>query len=225
MTSAHRDTTHALVTGANRGIGAGIARTLSHAGIRVSLLVRDAGRARDVIQSLPHAHTVVVADVTDRDATLAACAAAVAAFGPIDVLVNNAGYAESAPFMRTDAAMFARMIDVHLMGAVHAAHAVLPSMLERRRGCIVNVASIAGLSGAAYITAYTAAKHALVGFTRSLAAEVASRGVAVHAVCPGYTETDLVHDAVTRIVRTTGRSAHDALQSILADAGSGSEPT
>ncbi len=209
---------HALVTGANRGIGAAVARTLSRAGASVTLLVRDASSAQAVTSSLRGAHSVVVADVTHPEATRAACAAAVAALGPVDILVNNAGFAESAPFLRTDAAMFARMIDVHLMGAVHTTQALLPSMLERAFGRVINMASVAGLGGAAYITAYSSAKHALVGLTRSLAAEVAMRGVAVHAVCPGYTDTDLVQAAVERIVRKTGRSDEDALRSILADA-------
>ncbi|MBL0172239.1 MAG: SDR family oxidoreductase [Gemmatimonadaceae bacterium] len=210
---------HALVTGANRGIGAAIAQALSGAGASVSLLVRDAARAQAVADSLRGPHTIVVADVTDRAASHAACAHAVASLGPIDILVNNAGSAESASFMRSDVALFERMLAVHLLAAVHTAHAVLPSMLERRHGHIVNVASVAGLWGAPYITAYTSAKHALIGFTRALALEVSGRGVAVNAVCPGYTGTDLVDDAVARIVAKTGRTADEARQSILSDAG------
>ncbi len=210
---------HALITGANRGIGAAIARAYSLAGARVTLLVRDPVRAQSVAESMVGEHTIVVADVTDREATHAACAQAATALGPVDILVNNAGFAESAPIMKSDVAMFARMLDVHLMGAVHTTHAVLPAMLERKRGHVVNIASVAGLWGAPYITAYTAAKHALVGLTRSLAAELATRGVAVHAVCPGYTDTDLVQGAVDRIVSKTGRTDSQALHSILADAG------
>ncbi|MDQ8152355.1 MAG: SDR family NAD(P)-dependent oxidoreductase, partial [Gemmatimonadota bacterium] len=132
---------------------------------------------------------------------------------------NNAGTAETAPFLRTDAALFQRMIDTHLMAPVHAAHAVLPAMLERGWGRIVNVASIAGLGGAPYITAYAAAKHAEVGFTRALAAECAPKGVLVNAVCPGYVDTDMVHGAVEKLTAKTGLSAHDALDAILRDAG------
>ena len=210
---------HALVTGANRGIGAAIARSLSAAGARVSLLVRDAARGEAVGASLPGPYTVVVADVTDREALIGACAAAAAALGPIDILVNNAGTAESAPLLRSDTALFERMIAMHLMAPVHASQAVLPSMLERGAGHIVNVASVAGLMGAPYVTAYTSAKHAMIGLTRSLALEVGPRGVAVNAVCPAYTDTDLVTGAVERIVQRTGRSASDALHSILSDAG------
>ena len=210
---------HALVTGANRGIGAAIARALSAAGARVSLLVRDAARGEAVGGSLPGPYTVVVADVTDREALIGACAAAANALGPIDILVNNAGTAESAPLLKSDAALFERMIAMHLMAPVYASQAVLPSMLERGAGHIVNVASVAGLMGAPYVTAYTSAKHAMIGLTRSLALEVGPRGVSVNAVCPAYTDTDLVTGAVERIVQRTGRSASDALHSILSDAG------
>ena len=210
---------HALVTGANRGIGAAIARTLSAAGARVSLLVRDADRGEAVGASLPGPYTVVVADVTDREALIGACAAAAEALGPIDILVNNAGTAESAPFLKSDAVLFDRMIAMHLMAPVYASQAVLPSMLERGAGHIVNVASVAGLMGAPYVTAYTSAKHAMIGLTRALALEVGPRGVSVNAVCPAYTDTDLVTGAVERIVQRTGRSASEALHSILSDAG------
>ncbi len=210
---------HALVTGANRGIGAAIARTLSAAGARVSLLVRDAPRAEAVTASLPGPYTVVVADVTDHEALVGACAAAAEALGPVDILVNNAGSAESAPFLRSDTALFDLMIAMHLMAPVWASQEVLPSMIERGFGHIVNVASVAGLMGAPYVTAYTAAKHAMIGLTRSLALEVAPRGITVNAVCPAYTDTDLVTGAVDRIVQRTGRSASDALRSILSDAG------
>ena len=209
---------HALVTGANRGIGAAIATTLSAAGARVSLMVRDAGAARAVADAMAGPSTIVVADVTDAAATSLACAEAVRTFGPIDILVNNAGSAESAPFLKSDGELFARMFAVHVLGAVYTSQAVLPSMIERGHGHIVNVASVAGLWGAPYITAYGAAKHAMVGLTRSLAAEVQPRGIAVNAVCPGFTETDMVARAVARVVAKTGRSAEEARASILHDA-------
>ena len=153
------------------------------------------------------------------DVLSSACAAAAEALGPIDILVNNAGTAESAPLLKSNTALFERMIAMHLMAPVHASQAVLPSMLERGAGHIVNVASVAGLMGAPYVTAYTSAKHAMIGLTRSLALEVGPRGVSVNAVCPAYTDTDLVTGAVERIVQRTGRSASEALHSILADAG------
>lgn len=210
---------HALVTGANRGIGAAIAQALSAGGARVTLMVRDAAAGEAVAAGLPTPHTVVVADVTDRAATQAACAEAAERLGAVDILVNNAGVAGSAPFMKSGPDLFERMIAVHLYGAVHATQAVLPGMLERGRGHIVNVASTAGLQGAPYVTAYTAAKHALVGLTRALALEVEAKGVAVCAVCPGYTDTDLVREAIARIVAKTGKSEADALAAVLAASG------
>lgn len=209
---------HALVTGANRGIGAAIARALSSAGASVSLMVRDASRAQAVAGQLAGPNATVVADLTDRAAVHAACAEASARLGPIDILVNNAGSTESAPFLKSGPELFERMIAIHLLGAVHATQAVLPSMIERGQGHVINVASTAGLEGQAYVTAYVAAKHALVGLTRALALEVRKQGIAVNAVCPGYTETDLVHDAVARISRKTGKTEVDALRAILAGA-------
>lgn len=210
---------HALVTGANRGIGAAIARALSLQGARVTLMVRDATKAQQVADSLGGPHAVVVADVTDRAASQAACAEAASVLGAIDILVNNAGTADSAPFMRSDPALFQRMIDVHLLAVVHTTQAVLPGMLERGYGHVVNVASIAGLTGAPYFTAYVAAKHAMVGLTRALALEAGPRGVAVNAVCPGFVDTDLVTDAARRIAAKTGRTEAEAVQSILDNAG------
>lgn len=213
---------HALVTGANRGIGASIVRHLAEAGANVSLMVRTASSADALVRELGSAGTrtaVVVADVTDRAAVQQACAGAAAALGPVDILVNNAGTAETVPFLKSEPALFEQMIAMHLMGPVAAAQAVLPSMIERQQGRIVNVASVAGLFGATYISAYCSAKHALVGLTRALAVEFAPKGVLVNAVCPGYTDTDLVSGAVTRIVAKTGRSAEEAMAMILLDAG------
>ena len=210
---------HALVTGANRGIGAAIARALSREGASLTLMVRDAGRAAAVARSLSGAHAIVVADVTNREAVQAACAEAAKRSGPVDILVNNAGSTESAPFLKSAPELFERMISIHLLGAVYTTQAVLPAMIERGSGHVINVASTAGLRGEAYVTAYVAAKHALVGLTRALALEVGKHGIAVNAVCPGYTGTDLVHDAVARIATKTGMSAAEALQTILARAG------
>ena len=210
---------HALVTGANRGIGASIARALSNNGASVTLMVRDATRAEKVAASLHGSHAIVVADLTDRVTTQQACADAAERNGPVDILVNNAGFTETAPFLKTEPGLFERMIAIHLLGAVHTMQAVLPAMIERGRGHIVNVASTAGLRGESYVSAYVAAKHALVGLTRSVAIEMAKRGIAVNAVCPGYTDTDLVRDAVARVATKTGKSEAEALQSILARAG------
>lgn len=210
---------HALVTGANRGIGAAIAAALSREGASVTLLVRDRAGARDVASALAGAHTVVEANVTDRTAVTAACAESAARLGPVDILVNNAGSTESSPFLRAEPELFERMFAVHVLGAVHATQAVLPGMIDRGGGQVINVASTAGLRGEAYVSAYVAAKHALVGLTRSLAIELARHGIRVDAVCPGYTDTALVRDAVRRIAERTGRDEEDALGAILAGAG------
>ena len=210
---------HALVTGASRGIGAATARKLSAEGAHISLLVRDRVRGEEVARSLAGAHAIVVADITDRSAVQDACADAAGQLGPIDILVNNAGSTESAPFIRTEPALFDRMIAEHLLGAVHTTQAVLPGMIEGRRGHIVNMASTAGLRGEAYVTAYVAAKHALVGLTRALAVEMEKHGVAVNAVCPGYTDTDLVRESMARVSAKTGMTEDEALSMILERAG------
>jgi NAD(P)-dependent dehydrogenase (short-subunit alcohol dehydrogenase family) len=151
------------------------------------------------------------ADVVDGAALRDGIDAAAAERGPIDILVANAGGAESAPFAGSDADMFRRLIDLNLMGAVNAIQAVIGGMAARRSGRIVAVASTAGLKGYAYVSAYCAAKHAVVGLVRALALEVAKSGVTVNAVCPGFTDTELIRASIARIVEKTGRSHDEAL--------------
>lgn len=206
---------HALVTGGNRGIGAAIAQLLSKDGADVTLLVRNRQSGEVLQGELAGRSQVVTADVTNPQAVHEACREAVAGFGAVQILVNNAGSVESAPFLRTDDALFQRMLAVHLYGPLHCTRALLPTMLARQYGRIVNIASIAGVSGAPYITAYSAAKHAMVGLTRSLAKEVIGRGITVNAVCPGYTSTDLVLVGIENISRRTGRSAAEAQAAML----------
>ncbi len=205
---------HALVTGAARGIGAEIARGLAADGARVTLLGRDAGRLQALADSLADAvggsARIAVADVADAAAVVRAFDAAAAAFGPITVLVNNAGQAESAPFLKTTDTLWAQMIAVNLTGTFLCSRAALPGMLASGWGRIVNIASTAGQRGYAYVAAYSAAKHGVVGLTRSLALEVAKRGVTVNAVCPGYTETDILRDSIANVVAKTGRSEAEA---------------
>lgn len=200
---------HALVTGGGRGIGRAVAAALTQAGATVTVLGRNRATLDEAVAA-GDAHVAVTADVADAASVTAAIADA-AARQPFDILVANAGAAESAPFGRSDAALFQRMMAVNFMGVVHAAQAVLPGMLERRSGRIVAVASTAGLKGYGYVTAYSAAKHAVIGLVRSLALETAKSGVTVNAVCPGFTETDLLEGSIENIITKTGRSRAQAI--------------
>jgi NAD(P)-dependent dehydrogenase (short-subunit alcohol dehydrogenase family) len=206
---------HALVSGGSRGIGRAIAGALTEAGASVTILGRDESALRAVVDAGAAAH-YVSADVTKGDE----CRAAIARAGartPVDILVANAGGTESAPFAKTDEQMFRRMLDLNFMSVVHTAQAVVDGMTERGFGRIVAVASLAGLKGYAYVSAYCAAKHAAVGLVRALALETKDTGVTVNAVCPGYADTDLVRDSVAKIVKKTGRTESAALGAMLGE--------
>ena len=209
---------HALVTGGGSGIGAAVAQALAAAGARVTLVGRRVEALRATAEGLPAAasHGIAAADVTDAAALQSALDKAATERGAIDILVNCAGQAASAPMLKSDAALWRAMLDVNLMGVVHATQAALPAMQTQGWGRIVNVASTAGLVGYAYVSAYCAAKHAVLGLTRSLALEVATRGVTVNAVCPGYTDTPLLAAAVANIRAKTGRSEAQALAELEA---------
>ena len=199
---------NALVTGGGRGIGAAIAAALTDKGVRVTVLGRDEAALAARVQA-KEAAAYIRADVTDPSG-FEAIMTRIAAEGAVDILVNNAGAALSAPFLKTTNADFQRMLEVNLLGPVIAARAVLPGMIARKFGRVVNIASTAALKGYPYISAYAASKHALLGLTRTLALELAKTGVTANAVCPGFTDTDMASASVERIVAKTGRSEEAA---------------
>lgn len=200
---------HAVVTGAGQGIGAAITRELASQGARLTLMGRRLPLLEALVAELPEAQAVTV-DVTDADAVAAAFAQASAALGPVSILINNAGQAVSAPFGKTSLDLWQRMLAVNLTGPFLCARAVLPGMQAARRGRIVTIASTAGQRGYPYVAAYAAAKHGVVGMTRSLALEVAKQGITVNAVCPGYTDTEILAEGIANVVAKTGRGVEEA---------------
>jgi NAD(P)-dependent dehydrogenase (short-subunit alcohol dehydrogenase family) len=194
---------HAVVTGGGRGIGLAIARALHANGAAVSIVSRSAPDTGD-------GFVRAAADVSDEDSVRSAFAQCRAANGAIAILVNNSGVAEGAPLKRTDKAMWDRIIATNLTGTYLCTRAVIEEMLAANFGRIINVASLAGLYGAPYVTAYTASKHGVIGFTRALCAELEGSGVTVNAICPGYVQTDMMEQAVANIVRRTGLGAESA---------------
>lgn len=211
---------HAVVTGGGSGIGAAIAQALIADGARVTLMGRRLEKLKEQRDRLnvdggPSVE-LQVCDVGDEASVRAAFAAAAQAAGPVDLLINNAGQVETAPLGKTSLETWQRLLNVNLTGSFLCSREVLPAMTERRFGRIVNVASTAALKGYAYVAAYCAAKHGVLGLTRALALETARKGVTVNAVCPGYTETDIVADAIDTIVAKTGRTAEAARAELAA---------
>ena len=207
---------HALVTGGGRGIGRAVAAAFTAAGATVTVLGRQQAALDDAVAA-GHAAGTIVADVTDPAAIEAGVKAAEAARGPFDILVANAGAAETAPFGKTGAEQFRRLFELNVLGIVNCAQVLLPGMAARKFGRIVAVASTAGLKGYGYVSAYVASKHAVVGLVRSLAIETAKSGVTVNAVCPSFTDTDLVRESVAAITKKTGRSEQDVIAQYVKD--------
>jgi 3-hydroxybutyrate dehydrogenase len=209
----------AVVTGGGRGIGAAIARALAAAGARLVVAARTTVEVEEVAKAIEDAGGAAWpahVDVTDPSSVDALADAARDRLGAVDVLVNNAGIAHSAPIARQTLEEWGRIFAVNVTGTFLVTKAFLPAMMERGWGRVINLASVAGLAGAKYIGAYAASKHAVVGFTRSIAAEAAPCGVTVNAVCPGYVDTALTDASVARIVSTAGLSEGEAREAILA---------
>lgn len=207
---------HALITGAGRGIGATIAGQLAEQGVKLTLLARtreQLERRAEELRGLTEVHCEI-ADVSSLTSVNAAVASAIEHFGPVTILVNNAGQALGAPLSKMDPDAWQRMIDINLNGSYHCIRAVLPEMHEAGWGRIINVASTAGLKGYAYTAAYCASKHGVIGLTRALALELVQKNITVNAVCPGFTETDLVAESIVKIQSTTGRNEKQARQEI-----------
>ena len=208
----------AVVTGGSRGIGRAVARALARAGASVVVTARSADAIQEVageLQALGVHAEAIACDVTDPDQVQALAKGAAKALGGVDILVNNAGASSSAPFHGLSLDEWNRMLRVNATGPFLCTRAVLPSMIERGWGRVVTVASVAGLRGGRYIAAYAASKHAVMGLVRSVALEVATTGVTVNAVCPGFVDTPMTRESVARIVEKTGRSEQEALAAIL----------
>jgi 3-hydroxybutyrate dehydrogenase len=204
---------HVLVTGGGSGIGAAIARIFVDKQASVTIVGRNEEKLAAKAKELGVGYQSC--DITNRSQVASAFAAAVAENGSINILVNNAGAAEAAPFGKMDDAHWDRMLSVNLTGVFNCTKLVIDDMLKNGSGCIVNVASTAALSGYAYVAAYCAAKHGVLGLTRALALEYATRGITINAVCPGFTDTNIVDQTIENIMAATGRSRDDALSELV----------
>ncbi|HEX8475331.1 MAG TPA: 3-oxoacyl-ACP reductase FabG [Pyrinomonadaceae bacterium] len=205
----------ALVTGGGRGIGRAVASQFAREGARVAVAARTetevARVAAEIAEECGVATMHVVCDVADVESVARMFASVAERFGRgADILVNNAGIAESAPLTKTDDRFWQRHLSINLSGTFYCMRAALPAMLASGWGRIINIASIAGKTGAPYIAAYAASKHGVLGLTRSVALEVATKGITVNAICPGYVETDMTTRAVENITVKTGKTTDEA---------------
>ncbi len=209
----------ALITGGGRGIGRAIALAFAREGADVAVAARTVAQvdqvAAEVNKKSGRRALSVACDVSDRASVESMFATVKDVFGRgPDIMVNNAGIAESAPIVKTDDELWDRHLAINLNGTFYCTRAALPEMLSRGWGRVINIASIAGKTGAPYIAAYSASKHGVLGLTRSVALEIATKGITVNAICPGYVDTEMTSRGVENITKKTSLTADQALESI-----------
>src|SRR5436309_11579407 len=212
----------AVITGGGRGIGAAVARELAAEGAAVVVAARDLDRVKAVAESIERSGgkaRAVRCDVTDPYSVHGLASAGSRQGADIDILINSAGMAYSAPLQKITLEDWQRVFAVNATGTFLCTQAFVPGMLERNQGSVVNVASVAGLAGARYIAAYSAAKHAVIGFTRSVAAELEGTKVTCNAVCPGFVDTEMTKESVARVGAKTGKTPAETLTAMLGSAG------
>lgn len=204
----------ALITGGGRGIGRAIALMFAREGARIAVAARTAEQVEQVANEIGNEAIALVCDVSDPESVTRMFGDLRERLGNADILVNNAGIAESATVVNTTDELWHRHLAINLSGTFYCTRAALPAMFKKGWGRVINVASIAGKTGAPYIAAYSASKHGVMGLTRSIALEVAAAGITVNAICPGYVDTEMVSRGVEQITTKTGRSAEEALDTL-----------